>query len=266
MTQTAPPRLEVPPIDPRTRAAMERARDRYPRPMSAILPALWAVQDQYGWLPPSGMAAVADVLGLTASEVQAVATFYSMYFQRPAGRHHVLVCINAPCALRGADDLCAYLERRLGVASGGTTGDGEFTWESTIECLGACGYAPMMQIDHHFHEFLTTSERVDTALDSVRGTPAHTLPLTLGHEAAQAVAGTAGTPAATAAPVSAAPLPVEAAAATPGSPAVEDAAPEPADEAAPGAPSGSEAAPRDAAEAGERHVADRRRRRGRRAK
>jgi NADH-quinone oxidoreductase subunit E len=165
--------LDLPPVSDETRARIERARDRYPQPKSAILPALWAIQDQYGWLPPAGMVVVGELLGLRPSEVQAVSTFYSMYFQRPAGRHHVLVCVNTSCALRGADELCAYLESSLGVPSKGTTPDGEFTWEATIECLGACGYAPMMQIDHIFHEFLTTPERIDAAIAGVRGAPAH---------------------------------------------------------------------------------------------
>ena len=178
--------LDLPPISAQTRERIERARDRYPRPTSAILPALWAVQDQYGWLPPSGMAAVAEILGLRPSEVQAVSTFYSMYFQRPAGRHHILVCVNAPCALRGADDVCAHLERTLGVPSQGTTADGEFTWEATIECLGACGYAPMMQIDHIFHEFLTTPERIDEAVNSVRGTAGHRAHADPGRDEAEA--------------------------------------------------------------------------------
>jgi NADH-quinone oxidoreductase subunit E len=165
--------LSVPPLTAEARARIERARGRYPQPKSAILPALWAVQDQYGWLPPSGMAEVAELLGLRPSEVQAVSTFYSMYFQRPAGRHHLLVCVNTSCALRGADELCAYLEDKLGVPSKGTTEDGEFTWEATIECLGACGYAPMMQIDHLFYEHLTSAERIDAALDRARHTTGH---------------------------------------------------------------------------------------------
>jgi len=152
------------------RAHIERLRERYPHPRSAILPSLWAVQDELGFLAPEGMSEVAQLLGVTASEVQAVSTFYSMYLARPAGRHHVLVCINAACALRGADDTAAYLERRLGVPSGGTTADGLFTWQSTIECLGGCGGAPMMQVDHHFHENLTP-ERIEAILDRVAGQP-----------------------------------------------------------------------------------------------
>ena len=153
------------------RAEVERQRDRYPSPRSAILPSLWAVQEQFGWVPPQGMAEVASILGLAPSEVEAVSTFYSMYFQRPPGQHHILVCVNAACALRGADETAEYLERKLGCPSGSTTADGRFTWASTIECLGGCGYAPMMQIDHHFHENLTP-EKIDRILEEVAGRPA----------------------------------------------------------------------------------------------
>jgi NADH-quinone oxidoreductase subunit E len=151
-----------------TRSRIESLRERYPHPRSAILPCLWAVQDEHGWLPPETMAEVAGMLALAPSEVQAVATFYSMYFTRPRGEHQVVVCVNAPCALRGAEDVVAYLERKLSCPSGGTTADGKFTWQSTIECLGACGYAPMMQVDHHFHENLTP-DKIDSILERVAG-------------------------------------------------------------------------------------------------
>jgi NADH-quinone oxidoreductase subunit E len=153
-----------------TRGEVERHRDRYPSPRSAVLPSLWALQHQVGYLVPEGMEEISRILGVTPSDVEAVATFYSMYFDRPGGRHHVLVCVNVSCALRGADGIVAHLERSLGCPSGGTTADGEFTWEQTVECLGACGGAPAMQVDHHFHEWLTP-DRVETILDRVRGTP-----------------------------------------------------------------------------------------------
>ena len=153
-----------------TRSRIESLRAIYPHPRSAILPCLWAVQDEHGWLPPEGMAEVAELLALAPSEVQAVSTFYSMYFTRPQGEHQVVVCVNAPCALRGADEVVDYLEGKLGCPSGGTTADGTFTWHSTIECLGACGYAPMMQIDHHFHENLTP-EKIDEILERVAAQP-----------------------------------------------------------------------------------------------
>ena len=153
-----------------TRTAIERARDRYPLARSAILPALWAVQHEQGQITAGAMAEVAGILQVTPSEVEAVSTFYSMYFQHPHGRHEVIVCINVSCALRGADEIVDHLERTLGCASGETTADGAFTWASTVECLGGCGGAPTMQVDHHFQENLTP-ERVDKILGALRDTP-----------------------------------------------------------------------------------------------
>ena len=153
-----------------TRREITALRERYPHPRSAILPSLWAVQNEIGHLTPEGMEEVAEILRLAPSEVQAVSTFYSMYFQRPAGEHTVLVCVNVSCALRGGDEIADHVEASLGCPSGGTTADGAFTWQSTIECLGACGGAPAMQVDHHFHEDLTP-ERVDGILARVRAHP-----------------------------------------------------------------------------------------------
>jgi NADH-quinone oxidoreductase subunit E len=165
-----------------TRDEIAKARSLYPQPRSAILPALWAVQHQIGHLTPAAMTEVAALLQVAPSEVEAVSTFYSMYFQKPHGRHEVIVCINVSCALRGADDIVTHLERSLGCASGETTADGEFTWASTVECLGACGGAPAMQLDHGFVENLTPA-RVDAVLAAARaegpaggGLPAATPP------------------------------------------------------------------------------------------
>ena len=113
------------------------------------------------------MREVAGILQVTPSEVEAVSTFYSMYFQHPHGRHEVIVCINVSCALRGAEEIVDHLERTLGCASGETTADGAFTWSSTVECLGGCGGAPTMQVDHHFQENLTP-DRVDAILAALR--------------------------------------------------------------------------------------------------
>ena len=150
-----------------TRTAIERARDRYPVARSAILPALWAVQHEQGLITPDAMSEIAGILQVTPSEVEAVSTFYSMYFQHPHGRHEVIVCINVSCALRGAEGIVDHLERTLGCASGETTADGAFTWSSTVECLGGCGGAPTMQVDHHFQENLTP-DRVDQILGALR--------------------------------------------------------------------------------------------------
>lgn len=154
-----------------TIAHVERLRDRYPHPRSAVLPSLWALQDQVGYLPPEGMAEIAAILKIAPSDVQAVSTFYSMYFDRPAGEHSLVVCVNVSCALRGAEDIAAHVEERLGCASGSTTADGVFSWQTTVECLGACGGAPALQLDHTFHENVTP-DGIDAILARARASGA----------------------------------------------------------------------------------------------
>ena len=144
---------------------------RYPSKQSAIIPALWAVQHEQGYVTKESMGEIAQILGLPPSLIEATASFYSMVLTRPEGRHDVVICVNAPCMLRGADEMAAYLGRQLGVRDGQTTKDGAITWHSTIECLGACGGAPMMQVDHHFEENLTP-ERIDAIVQRLRTEPA----------------------------------------------------------------------------------------------
>jgi len=156
------------------KATAEQIKDlaaRYPSRQSAIIPALWAAQHEQGYVTDEAMHEIAEHLGLPPSLIEATASFYSMFLTRPEGRHDVVICINAPCMLRGADEMAAYLERQLGVRDGGTTADGAITWHSTIECLGACGGAPMMQVDHRFEEDLTP-ERIDAIIERLRTTPA----------------------------------------------------------------------------------------------
>ncbi len=149
----------------KTRAA------RYPSKQSAIIPALWSVQHEQGYVTKESMGENAQILGLPPSLIEATASFYSMFLTRPEGRHDVVICINAPCMLRGADEMTAYLGQQLGVRDGQTTKDGAITWHSTIECLGACGGAPMMQVDHQFEENLTP-ERIDAIIQRLRTDPA----------------------------------------------------------------------------------------------
>ncbi len=144
---------------------------RYPSKQSAIIPALWAVQHEQGYVAKEAMGEIAQLLALPPSLIEATASFYSMFLSRPEGRHDVVICVNAPCMLRGADETVAYLERQLGVRDGQTTSDGAITWHSTIECLGACGGAPMMQVDHRFEENLTP-ERIDAIIQRLRTDPA----------------------------------------------------------------------------------------------
>jgi NADH-quinone oxidoreductase subunit E len=155
---------------PLAKSTVEQIGDlaqRYPSKQSAIIPALWAVQHEQGYVSKEAMAEIAEHLGLPASLIEATASFYSMFLTKPEGRHDVVICVNAPCMLRGADEMTAYLGRAVGVRDGQTTSDGAITWHSTIECLGACGGAPMMQVDHRFEENLT-EERIDTIIERLR--------------------------------------------------------------------------------------------------
>jgi NADH-quinone oxidoreductase subunit E len=142
---------------------------RYPagKQKSALLPVLHMAQQEFGgWLDVPVMDYVASLLRLEPIEVYEVATFYSMYNLKPVGRYMFEVCQTGPCMLRGSDDIIHYLYEKLGIKPGETTKDGLFTLK-TVECLGACGYAPMMQMGKTFREHLT-KEKVDAIIDECR--------------------------------------------------------------------------------------------------
>ncbi len=142
---------------------------RYPegKSKSALIPILHIAQaENGGWLSVNAMDAVAQVLGLQHIEVYEVASFYSMFHLHPVGRHVLEVCRTSPCMIRGADDIIAYCEKKLGVHVGETTKDGMFTLKA-VECLGSCGTAPMLQCGARFHEDLTP-EKVDALIDGLR--------------------------------------------------------------------------------------------------
>jgi len=142
---------------------------RYPagKQKSALLPVLHLAQQEFGgWLDVPVMDYVAGLLKLDPIEVYEVATFYSMYNLKPVGRYMFEVCQTGPCMLRGSDDIIHYIYEKLGIKPGETTKDGLFTLK-TVECLGACGYAPMMQMGKTFREHLT-KEKVDTIIDECR--------------------------------------------------------------------------------------------------
>jgi len=146
---------------------------RYPegKQKSALLPVLHLAQDSFGgWLSTETMDYVAELLQLKPIEVYEVATFYSMYNLKPVGKHMFEVCQTGPCMLRGSDDIIAYIGEKLGIKPGETTPDGLFTLK-TVECLGACGYAPMMQLGKHYREHLT-KDKVDSIIAECRSNAA----------------------------------------------------------------------------------------------
>lgn len=129
---------------------------------SAVIAALHIAQDEHGWLSVPLMDYVADLLGMRPIQVYEVASFYSMYDLKPVGRHKISVCTNISCLLRGSDDIVAHLKDRLGIGFGETTADGRFTLKE-VECLAACGGAPMFQVGKAYYENLTP-ERIDEIL------------------------------------------------------------------------------------------------------
>jgi NADH-quinone oxidoreductase subunit E len=142
---------------------------RYPlgKQKSALLPVLHLAQEEFGgWLSAETMDYVASLLQITPIEVYEVATFYSMFNMKPVGKHVFEVCQTGPCMLRGSDNIIDYIKKKLNINVGETTPDGLFTLK-TVECLGACGYAPMMQLGKHFREHLTP-EKVDEIINECR--------------------------------------------------------------------------------------------------
>ena len=142
---------------------------RYPegKQKSALLPVLHLAQESFGnWLNAETLDYVAELLQLQSIEVYEVATFYSMYNLKPVGKYTFEVCQTGPCILRGSDDIIKYIGDTLGIKPGETSADGLFTLK-TVECLGACGYAPMMQMGKHYREHLT-QEKIDVIINECR--------------------------------------------------------------------------------------------------
>lgn len=139
---------------------------KYPEKRAALLPALWLVQEQQGWITPASMECLAKLLDLTPAFVYETMTFYTMYNRKPIGRHHIQVCDSVCCCLRDAKKTVQYLKNKLGVDVGQTTTDGKFHL-STVECLGSCGTAPMMQVNNDYFENLT-EEKIDQILKDLK--------------------------------------------------------------------------------------------------
>lgn len=143
---------------------------RYPegKQKSALLPLLHLVQAEYGWVSAPSMDKIAEFLDIQSIEVYEVATFYSMYFMKPLGKYVLEVCRTGPCCLVGAEKIMKNIEAKLGVREGEVTNDGLFSWRG-VECLAACGFAPVLQIgpEYTFYENLT-EESVGKLIDDLR--------------------------------------------------------------------------------------------------
>jgi len=141
---------------------LEAIRAKYPVAQAALLPALYIAQREFGHVSLEAMEYVGSLLGLSPARVLGVATFYTMFNKEAVGKYLVQVCMNLPCCLRGAEEMFNYISKKLGVKNGETTKDGKFTLMK-VECLGACGSAPMMQVNDDYYENLTPA-KVDEIL------------------------------------------------------------------------------------------------------
>ena len=148
------------------KAKFEALLSRYPQKRAALLPALWLVQEQQGWISPESMEYLAKLLDLTPAYVYETATFYTMYNLKPIGRHHIQVCNSICCSLRGSQETVHTIKKKLEIEVGESTADGRFHL-STVECLGSCGTAPMMQINNEYYEDLN-EEKIDKILEKLK--------------------------------------------------------------------------------------------------
>ena len=138
---------------------------RYPRPQAALLPVLWIAQDQDGWISEEMMKYVGNLLSVPFAHVLGVVTFYTMYHSAPLGKYHIEVCTNISCMLRGSDKILETIEHHCGAKPGQTSSDGKWT-VSEVECMGACGGAPMVAIGEEYYENLTP-EKTEKILNSL---------------------------------------------------------------------------------------------------
>jgi NADH-quinone oxidoreductase subunit E len=150
-------------FSPTTKQKFDNLLPRYPQKRAALLPALWLAQEEFGYLSPEALEYVAGLLDLSPAYVYGTASFYTMYDLKPVGKYKIEVCRTLSCAMCGAFEIIDHLQNKLGIKPGETTQDGKYTL-GTAECLGACGYAPMFQVNgKQYHENLTTA-KVDAIL------------------------------------------------------------------------------------------------------
>ena len=139
---------------------------KYPVRRSALVPSLQAAQEEVGYVSTEAVREIAQIFELSPNEVYEVASFYTMLYEAPVGKYVIQVCTNISCALMGAEHVVEYLAQKLGIKAGGTTPDGKFSLVC-VECLGACGGAPMMQVNDTYYENLTR-EKIDQILAGMK--------------------------------------------------------------------------------------------------
>lgn len=160
-----PEKLENVAFDAEMEGEIQALLDRYPTKQAALLPVLWLCQERWGWISPGVMRAVAERLELAPAFVEGVVTFYTMYQTAPPGKYLLQVCTTLSCQLCGASGLVEHLKEKLGIDFGQTTEDGRFTLIG-VQCLGACGEAPVIQVNSDYYTDMTV-EKLDRLLDEL---------------------------------------------------------------------------------------------------
>ncbi len=139
---------------------------KFPEKKAALLPALHIAQKEQGWISKETMEEIASIIEIKPIEVMEVVSFYTMFNMKPVGKYHLQVCTNLSCSLLNSRHMVNYLQDKLGIKTGETTEDNKYTL-STVECLGSCGTAPMMQVNDEFHENLT-NQKIDALLEKLK--------------------------------------------------------------------------------------------------
>lgn len=147
-------------------ARIESARKKYPTALAAVMDTIYIAQEQNGYISTEVMTEIAELLGIDPVEVLGVVTFYTMYHTKPMGKYHVQVCTNVSCMLRGGHEIWQMVKEKYGIGNMETTPDGKISLEE-VECMGACGYAPMIAVNEDFYENLT-KEKISEILDSLK--------------------------------------------------------------------------------------------------
>jgi NADH-quinone oxidoreductase E subunit len=138
-------------------AEFEALKKRYEKPQAILLPVLWKIQEKQGWIDDKAMAFAAEICDCPKSHVMGVVSFYTMFFEKPMGRHHISVCTNVSCMLRGGEGIYNAVKEKLGCGHMERTADGMFSLEE-VECMGACGGAPMMAVGDTFFEGISSED------------------------------------------------------------------------------------------------------------
>ncbi|MBS3946040.1 MAG: NADH-quinone oxidoreductase subunit NuoE [Melioribacter sp.] len=147
-------------------ARIEKARKKYPTALAAVMDTVYIAQEQNGYISTEVMEEIANVLGIDKVNVLSVVTFYTMYHTKPMGKYHVQVCTNVSCMLRGSYEIWDRVKEKLDIDNMQVSADGKFSLEE-VECMGACGYAPMIAINEDYYENLT-KEKVEEILESLK--------------------------------------------------------------------------------------------------